>query len=905
MKKLLTAITAQISFLLLFLLLPAQTRADCATVSNNLTIDIACAEFVGFSSTKFHVLLDIYNNSVDPNGLYFSLSDIRVSQSSSASAFIDNNLNINVVCATFAGVSYTLSLQNYIHPQNQWFYWKLVDIGFAGNSQNRKPIADSVSLNVDSTVPYIVQQLSAHDPDSDTVVYELVSPSTGTGYSSAYINPSSGILYLTHLPAGNNSFSISFRVTDGKLFSDLASVNVNVNYLSDNNKETGKIDVPAEEYSTFSMSTFNSTLFGTVGAEPTTPRSVDLSANFPNPGDQGNQQSCVGWATAYALKSYQEKVEIGWSLNTPEHLFSPAFIYNQINGGEDQGSYIYEALDLAKNRGIATLATMPYSERDYRTQPSSAAFAEAAKFKAASWRRVNDTSQIKAALANRKPVVGGVSVYQQLMNLSGTDSVYNTASGNRQGGHAITIVGYDDDKYGGAFKIINSWSQNWGDRGFFWMPYSFASGGVLSEAYVLEDSENDNSVVPITPEPTEPEPDYTTLPNLTVANWDVKYDPRPRGAGELIYTVQNTGSGVATAGADVNLMLSDNPEITTNDYYVIYETIPFDLKTGETVYRDVRSPISFKLPDQLSSGTYYMALWVDDLDVIKESNESDNISLGEGRITVQNTLPDLEVKTWYANWDAYGNGALTYEIINSGASSTTSTDWYVNLILDVDQIAGNGNELYLFYEQTQFILPPGQFIYRRAGQNPAYFNLYQSYDGYAVPSGIYYMALWVDDMDAEAESNELNNGSYSWGTVPIRGYYGSNSSIQKSYDSYRANSNDANNSTTTEYGQMQNSDGSGTAYNGKKLPVSNLVWKQVEITRMANGGTAMKILDRDSSSQSLAEQGIDEQSSKKSLPEQQGIDEEDIKSTEPPIFAKSIEANAKVVFPITLSKPME
>src|SRR5689334_11121609 len=58
------------------------------------------------------------------------------------------------------------------------------------------------------------------------------------------------------------------------------------------------------------------------------PPSVDLSASMPAVGNQGQQQSCVAWSVAYALKSYQEKVETG-----KQDLFSPSFIYNQINNG--------------------------------------------------------------------------------------------------------------------------------------------------------------------------------------------------------------------------------------------------------------------------------------------------------------------------------------------------------------------------------------------------------------------------------------------------------------------------------------------------------------------------------------------------------------------------------------------
>jgi C1A family cysteine protease len=182
----------------------------------------------------------------------------------------------------------------------------------------------------------------------------------------------------------------------------------------------------------------------------------------------------------------------------------------RINGAQDKGSHINQALDLAVNQGISTLNTMPYSASDYHTQPSQGARSEAARFKLVSWSRVNDTSRVKAALANRQPVVGGINVYGQFMNLKGSDSVYNTTSGNSPGGYAITIVGYDDDRYGGAFKVITSWSQNWGDNGFFWMPYDFAAANILREADVLEDGENtvnptpSPSVSPINfhPEPT-------------------------------------------------------------------------------------------------------------------------------------------------------------------------------------------------------------------------------------------------------------------------------------------------------------------------------------------------------------------------------------------------------------------
>lgn len=55
------------------------------------------------------------------------------------------------------------------------------------------------------------------------------------------------------------------------------------------------------------------------------PASADLSRDFPSAGQQGEQSSRVAWAVSYALKTFQERRERGWSLDDPAHLFSPSF----------------------------------------------------------------------------------------------------------------------------------------------------------------------------------------------------------------------------------------------------------------------------------------------------------------------------------------------------------------------------------------------------------------------------------------------------------------------------------------------------------------------------------------------------------------------------------------------------
>jgi len=39
------------------------------------------------------------------------------------------------------------------------------------------------------------------------------------------------------------------------------------------------------------------------------------------------------------------------------------------------------------------------------------------------------------------------------------------------GGHEVLIVGYDDEEE--YYELLNSWGSDWGDQGFFYLPYDY------------------------------------------------------------------------------------------------------------------------------------------------------------------------------------------------------------------------------------------------------------------------------------------------------------------------------------------------------------------------------------------------------------------------------------------------
>ncbi len=51
--------------------------------------------------------------------------------------------------------------------------------------------------------------------------------------------------------------------------------------------------------------------------------------------------------------------------------------------------------------------------------------------------------------------------------------IFINQTDNPLGGHCVCCIGYDDDKE--AWLCKNSWGDQWGDGGFFWIKYGDSS----------------------------------------------------------------------------------------------------------------------------------------------------------------------------------------------------------------------------------------------------------------------------------------------------------------------------------------------------------------------------------------------------------------------------------------------
>jgi len=232
------------------------------------------------------------------------------------------------------------------------------------------------------------------------------------------------------------------------------------------------------------------------------PERFSLKEYCPKPGLQ-QFSDCVGWSTTYAARTilYAVRNNIKDREIITSETFAPSFTYSQIKSSQTeaackQGSYIQDAVKL-----IRDLGSIKNKEFEYGCSPAidNQDFRNASKFKVKNYRRLSGDynsdrtlmmENIKKSLSEKRPVVIAMEIYDSFMTPSpnATKGLWEGKKGKLVSRHAITVIGYDETKYGGAFEIINSWGTYWGNEGFMWLKYKdFAE--VTYEAYEMADFE--------------------------------------------------------------------------------------------------------------------------------------------------------------------------------------------------------------------------------------------------------------------------------------------------------------------------------------------------------------------------------------------------------------------------------
>ena len=222
---------------------------------------------------------------------------------------------------------------------------------------------------------------------------------------------------------------------------------------------------------------------------------IDLSPYCPEIRHQGDISSCVGWSVGYGAMTIERAIKNGWSDRRliSQKANSALFVYNQISKGNcSMGISMPKALKLIQEKGNCLA-----KDFDFDINDCSRAIPLEVENKAIQY-RIDDyvplfrstataeekIKQVKLVLAQEKPVVVGMTVLSNFYQIRAGDKTWLPSIGDKTyaGGHAMVVVGYDDNKFNsalrpvpedmkGGFKLMNSWGKNWGDQGFIWVKY--------------------------------------------------------------------------------------------------------------------------------------------------------------------------------------------------------------------------------------------------------------------------------------------------------------------------------------------------------------------------------------------------------------------------------------------------
>lgn len=255
------------------------------------------------------------------------------------------------------------------------------------------------------------------------------------------------------------------------------------------------------------------------------PPSLDLRPNCKSIPiyDQGDLGSCTANAVCFAYR-YTEMIQ-----NLP-HIFSPSrlFLYyntrvlmNEVN--IDSGASLRDTIKTAATSGVCSESVWKYDITQFTVKPTQLCYDQAVTAKVLTYASVaQNINSIKGALASGYPVVFGFDVYSSFMNIS-TNGIMPIPASTESiiGGHAVTIVGYDDsikfpNTASGGFIIRNSWGSSWGANGYFYMSYTYALNALhAGDFWIIQTNMSSNiSDVPVPDPPPDPTP--VTNPSMDV-----------------------------------------------------------------------------------------------------------------------------------------------------------------------------------------------------------------------------------------------------------------------------------------------------------------------------------------------------------------------------------------------------
>ncbi len=204
------------------------------------------------------------------------------------------------------------------------------------------------------------------------------------------------------------------------------------------------------------------------------PVKIDLTVGMVPCYDQGDLGSCTANAIIGLIQYDQIKQKLPITMESRLRLY---YDERALEGTikSDAGAEIADGFRVISTKGFCAESIWPYDIAKFAKRPPASSYSKPNTHKAIHYQRVpQNHDSFLQCLAKGNPIVIGFNVYEgfESEEVAKTGIVQMPlAKEQLLGGHAILTMGYDQEAR--RFKVRNSWGTDWGQLGYFTVPFDY------------------------------------------------------------------------------------------------------------------------------------------------------------------------------------------------------------------------------------------------------------------------------------------------------------------------------------------------------------------------------------------------------------------------------------------------